>query len=288
MLTPLNEEGQPNESQIERLVDLFARQGLGGIYVAGSTGQWPLLTVAQRKRVLERVVKTGQGRLAIMAHVGAVATDDAVDLARHAAQVGADSVSSVTPIYYPASMDAMFEHYRRIGAATELPLFVYHLEGVSQAIDVVEYSRRLLELPHVGGMKITIRDMYLFGLLHEQLGQRLRLFSGADEVFCHAVLSGAIGAIGTFYNLWGPVCQATRAAFVAGDIDRGRRFMADFQSVIGEVLRSGSIWFFLRAAMRIAHGIEIGPPKAPLGIVEKPWRDADVEKLLAKIVAHER
>jgi N-acetylneuraminate lyase len=284
MLTPLDEAGEPDPGQIERLVELFVRQELGGLYILGSTGQWPLLHLDQRRAAAERVIGAAAGRIPVIVHVGAVATDDAVSLARHAACIGADGVSAVTPIYYSAGPDVVFEHYRRIGAATDLPLFVYHLSSVSQmALDPCEYAERVLALPHIGGMKITDRDLYQFGLIHTMAGDRLRLFSGADEVLCHAALSGAIGAIGTFYNLWGPACQVARRAFVAGSFEAGRRFMLTFQSIIAQVIRSQSVWTFLRSAMRLKYRIDIGAPKPPLGMLEKPWQDADVERLVALV-----
>jgi N-acetylneuraminate lyase len=213
-----------------------------------------------------------------------VATDDAVALARHAARIGADAVSAVTPIYYPAGTDIVFEHYRRIGAATDLPLFVYHLSTVNQiALDPRDYAERVMGLPHIAGMKITDRDLYQFGVMHAHAGSRLQLFSGADEIMCHAALSGAIGAIGTFYNLWGPACQAARQRFVEGSFESGRKFMLAFQGAIAEVLRSQSVWAFLRAAMRIKYDIDIGPPRAPLGMLDKPWKSADVERLVAQV-----
>ena len=284
MLTPLTEGGEIAHEQIDKIVELFVKQRLGGLYVLGSTGQWPVLRIEQRMAAAERIVKTAAGRIPVMVHVGAVATDDAVTLARHAAKIGANAVSCVTPIYYPATTDVTFEHYRRIGAATDLPLFIYHLSYVNQlAISPREYAERILALPHIAGMKITDRDLYQFGLIHVHSQGRLQLFSGADEVMCHAALSGAIGAIGTFYNVWGPACQTARQAFVNGSFEAGRRFMLTFQKAIGEVLQSGSIWDFLRAAMRIKYGIEIGPPIAPLGMLEKPWKDADAERLLAAV-----
>src|SRR5262245_33889055 len=98
MLTPLTEDGKPAFPVMEQLVDLFARQGLGGIYLTGSTGQWPLLTLDERRAIMSCVVKAAAGRLPVMVHVGAVATADAVALARHAAEIGAAAVSSVAPI----------------------------------------------------------------------------------------------------------------------------------------------------------------------------------------------
>ncbi len=284
LVTPFGGDGKPALDVVEQLVDLFAKQGMDGLYVTGSTGQWPLLTVAERQAIVERCVKASAGRIPIMAHVGAVATDDAVTLAKHAAKVGADAVSTVAPIYYPYPADVIFEHYRRIGAASDLPLFVYHIE-LAQKITVgaKEYTDRILALPNIAGMKITAGDLYLFGLIHSHAGDRLQLFSGADEVMCQAVLSGSIGAIGTFYNLFGPACQRARAAMVAGQVEKVRTFMLAFQQVIARVIASGSIWSFFRAAMRHKYDIDIGAPRAPLGTLDKPWDDKDIATLIAMV-----
>jgi N-acetylneuraminate lyase len=284
MLTPTAADGQPSLSACEQLVELFAQQKLGGIYVAGSTGGWPLFTIEERKSIAERVVRAAARRLPVMVHVGAVATADAIALAEHAARVGADAISAVGPIYYPISTGALFEHYRRIASATPLPFYAYHLSLVAKVdLDPRQYVEKLLAIPHIAGMKITDHDLYPFGLIHTAAGDRLQLFSGADEVMCHAILSGATGAIGTFYNLWGPACAAARAATAAGDIETGRAFMLRFQSAIADVFAGGGMWSFLRAAMKLKYGIEVGMPRPPLGSTDKPWADADVKRILARV-----
>jgi N-acetylneuraminate lyase len=284
LVTPLTEDGKPAFAVLEQLTDLFARQGLGGIYLTGSTGQWPLLAMDERRAIAACVVKAAAGRLPVMVHVGAAATGDAVTLARHAAEIGADAVSSVAPIYYSYSAPAVFAHYQQIGAASRLPFYVYHLSLVNQlALDPQEYAERLLALPNIAGMKITDRDLYAFGLIQAHTSGRLRLFSGADELLCHAVLSGAIGAIGTFYNLWGPACSRARAAVVSGSIEAGRDFMLRFQSAIGRVIASGSIWTFLRTALRRKYQLDVGLPRAPLATTERPWAEAEVDQLIETV-----
>ena len=280
MLTPTTPDGAPNLAACERLVDLFAGQKLGGIYLVGSTGGWPLFTVAERKRIAETVVKAAAGRIPVMVHVGAVSTADAVELAEHAATVGADAVSAVGPIYFKHPPEVTFQFYRRLGAATPLPLFAYHLSGVNQStLGPREIAARLLDIPTVAGMKITDHDLYPFGLIHGVAGGRLRLFSGADEVMCHAVLSGACGAIGTFYNLFGPACAAARAATAAGDVAAGREFMLRFQSAIADIL-AGGIWSFLRAGMRLKYGLDVGMPRPPLGSADGVWHEEQVRELV--------
>jgi len=281
MLTPLDASGQPAWSETEKLVELFVGQQLDGLYLLGSTGQGPLLSVAQRQAVTECVVRTAARRIPVMVHVGAVSTEDAVTLARHAARTGADAISSVGPIYYRAAPDAVFEHYRQIGSAGELPFFVYHLSVVNTlSLGGREYVDRLLSLPNIAGMKFTDRDLYQLGLICAYAGSDLQIFSGADELLCQAALCGTVGAIGTFFNVWGPISRAARAAFVDGSVVAGSRFMAALQPALDEVLSSQSTWTFLRAAMRLKYHIDIGPCRSPLGVADRPWKDADVERLL--------
>jgi N-acetylneuraminate lyase len=96
---------------------------------------------------------------------------------------------------------------------------------------------------------------------------------------CHAVLSGAVGAIGTFYNVWGPACQAARDATAAGDVAKGFAFMQRFQPAIADAIGSG-MWSFLQAAIRLKYGIDVGMPRSPLGSADKTWAEADVRRLL--------
>ena len=124
---------------------------------------------------------------------------------------------------------------------------------------------RVLTLPHIAGMKVTDHDLFQLGLMQAHAGDRLIFFSGADELMCHAALCGVVGAIGSFYNLWGPACMAARQAFVTGSFEAGRRFMLGFQAASGEILGRQSAWTFLRAAMPMKHGIDIGPTRGAAG-----------------------
>ena len=286
MLTPLDSDGRPAHDQIEELVELFVAQGVDGLYILGSTGQGPLLRLDVRREVADRVVRTAAGRIPVIVHVGAAATDDAVGLARHAAQIGADAVSSVGPIYYRLDVDCVFAHYSQIGAATDRPLFVYHYSGNNTvSIDALEYVKRLLEVPGIAGMKFTDRDLFQLGLLHAYAGDELQFFSGADELLCQAALCGACGAIGTFYNVWGPACQSVRKGLLEGDVATARQFMLRFQVALDEIVGLGSMWGFMRMAMQRKYGIRIGPPRSPLGISDHPWQEADVDRILEQVDA---
>ncbi len=288
VVTPLDDEGKPVLSEVEKLVELFIKQELGGLYVLGSTGQGPLLSFEDRKRVAECVMGVAKGRIPVILHVGTLAADDACQLAQHAADIGTDAITAVAPYYYGPDADTVFSYYRQIAGATNLPFFAYHLSVTNTlSIGAREYIDRLLTIPNIVGMKFTDRDLFQLGLMNVYAEGKLQFLSGADEVLCHAVLSGATGAVGSFYNVFGPICQKARAVFAAGNVEAGTQFMQTFQSVIDEVLAAKAYWQFFRDALRMRSQIEIGLPRAPFGKVLGEWSEAQTEKLLKKMEAAE-
>ena len=125
MFTPYDKKGRVDDETIARIIDYGLKGGLKGFYLTGTTGEWWLLSVAERKQLMGAAVKAMRGRGKLIAHVGANNTDDSVELAKHAANIGIDWVSSVAPQLYRTSFDATMYHYRRISSATDLPFMIY-------------------------------------------------------------------------------------------------------------------------------------------------------------------
>lgn len=285
MLTPFSDDGRVNPAMVERMVELYLGQGLDGIYLLGATGQGLALSVAERQQTAELTLRAVRGRLPVVVHVGCVATGDAVTLARHAAEHGATGLSAIPPVYFGTPIDAEFAHYTQISQAGGLPFLPYINTVLSGAFSMppARYVERLLELPNIAGAKVTTFDLNAFGLLSHHARGRLLLYSGADELLCQAAISGATGAIGSSYNLFGPECRRALHACAAGQFDAARRFMQIYQSVMEPATSAGGYYHFLRAGMRLRHGIEIGPGRTPACLAGRSWADADVLALIATL-----
>lgn len=280
MVTPVDEQGRPALETIDQLVELFIEQHVGGLYILGSTGQGLLFSRDERQLVAERVVRANRGRLPVIVHVGAMTTEESVRLAQHAQQIGADAVASIGPVYYRVDADGVFEHYRRIGLAGKLPFFIYHIDLVNQPnLTPAQFVARALEVPNIRGIKITTVDLLEFGQIHHYCEGRLALFMGRDVLLCHAALSGAVGAIGFFFNLWGRECQVAREAFLAGQVEAATRFIFTFREV-SQAVHAGGLWQYLRAGMHRRFGIDIGLPRAPLATIEKQVDEAELVRML--------
>ena len=263
LFTPFTKDNQVNVDMLGRLVDFHLSQGLRGFYLTGSTGEGFLLSESERKQVVEAVVKANRGRGKVIAHVGCVATDDAVKLARHAADCGVDWISSVGPVYFGQSFEGALRHYKRIAEATDLPFMVY---SIGQEL-VPERDVRFFDIKNIKGIKYTGADYYNAQRLKRLLGKEVIFFAGRDEQLLCALAMGNVfsGGIGTTYNIiprhFAKICSLaeqgrfTEAAPVQDEVNR----------VISLMIESEN-WSYRKAFMRYI-GLDCGAyryPYAPL------------------------
>lgn len=278
LFTPVTSQGKLNEKELEKMIELIVGQQLDGIYLLGSTGQGFLYSEEERKYIAKLSLEIVNKRIPVIVQVGAMCTDESVRLAIHAAEHGADGISSVGPIYYAPSPAMGIEHYRKISSATNLPFFPYQIGNAPMTDDMI---KQLLEMPNVKGLKLTTGSMLEISAINIKSKGVWKLFSGADELMCHAAVCGTIGAIGSTYNLFGPVCQYVRKEFLKGNVQLGIDFMIEFQDLILEILPC--IWTFFHRGMQLRYGIDIGTPKAPLLAPELSWSDEELMRRITKI-----
>jgi N-acetylneuraminate lyase len=197
VVTPFDRDGRFAPGPFEKLLAEIYAADVAGIYVCGQTGEGLLQTVEQRKQVAEAAVRCSPAGKAVIVHVGAHQLPDAIELARHAAKIGASAVSSLPPLGgYPFA--EIKRYYAALIEACELPFFIYYFPEICPAIGSADQLLELCDSPKVAGVKFT--DFDLFKL--ETLARTgATVFNGRDECLVAGLLMGASGGIGTFYNL---------------------------------------------------------------------------------------
>ena len=276
MLTPFDADGEVDLPAVDRLVDYLLDQGAHGLYLCGSTGEGLLMSVPERQAVTARVMQRVRGRVPVMVHVGAVATRDAVALAAHAREVNAEAVSAIPPIFFPVGFKGLTEHYRAIGAAAQLPLFVYNipqLAGVNVTPAMVAQLREAI--PQVVGMKFTAFNFYE---MRQIIEQGLTVMSGPDEMCLPALTMGVTGAIGSTYNIMMSHFAHLYDAFVEGRLAEAqeRQYLAN--RVIKVFLDHPGA---LKVMMRW-QGVPLGDPRPPLETLA-PEREESLRAALKAI-----
>lgn len=279
LITPVGTNEKPELKELQKLCEVLVKQGVDGLYVLGSTGQGVLFGEEDRKEVLEVVLECVGGRVPVMAQLGCLTTKESVRLAEHAALSGVAAVSSVGPIYFAGGQQMAIHHYTEIAKAAQLPFFPYQLGVIPGNFE--EFIQAILKVPFIEGMKLTTGNLLEISRVHNIAKDQLKLFSGADELFCQASLSGTVGAIGTFYNLWGQECKYVLHEFQKGNFQLASRFMLKFQEIIELVLPN--IWTFLKEAMLVKHQVNIGNTISPLGRGQTDWTESQVAAILASL-----
>src|SRR3712207_2183019 len=127
MVTPFDERGEVDLEATEAVVERFVEAGVDGISPLGSTGEFSHLTLEERKRFAGEVVGIAAGRVPVVVGVGATGTREAVELARHAEEAGADGVLVVSPFYWKVGEEALFEHFDAVARAVGIPVLIYNL-----------------------------------------------------------------------------------------------------------------------------------------------------------------
>ena len=263
LMTPLTDEDQINVTVARRLIDYLIEREIGGLYVCGGTGEGVVLPTAVRKTMAETAIEQANGRVPVIVHVGATATADAVDLARHAESIGADGVAAVPPFYYNVGFRAIQEHYALIGGASSLPLYLYYIPGATGVNLAAEQMWELCQLPNVAGFKYTAFDMYLLEQIFNLAQGSLNVFSGPDQLFAPMLTVGVDGAIGTTYNLLPRHFVRIYQAHQRGDIPEARRLQSQANRVIDAFVGHGGLPA-AKEMMRLI-GFDCGYCRRPLG-----------------------
>lgn len=281
LITPMDDNGAAvSYESLGRLVEQQIRSGVSGFFVCGGTGEGLLLAPEERSKVLAAVVEAAAGRVAVIAHIGAVDTATAARLAGEAVALGADAVSAVPPIYFKVDDEALVEHYRLIGeAAGGAPLYPYQIPSAT-GVDVnARLMERLLSIPNLAGIKYSSYNLYDMRNIIELAPGRLSVLSGFDEVCLAALSMGANGAIGSTYNVMPAAFAALYRAMEAGDLESARELQFRANRVIKALLTAPLI-AGLKAVLS-AQGIPCGAPRRP----QRPLSAAERDGLLAAVAA---
>ncbi len=228
-----------DNARIGELVRKLGSDGVHGFYVGGSSGEMVLCSTEERKELLETVMEN-KGDLAVISHVGCLSTKDTVELSKHAKACGADAVSSVTPLYYKYSFEEVKTYYKRIAEASELPVIMYNIPGLTGTAYGYDQLCELLEIEGVQGMKFTSSDFFLLNRLVNAYPEKV-FYNGSDEMLLSGLAAGAKGGIGTTYNFMPDLMVKIYDLAQEGKLEEAREVQSVVNKAVAAILRNGVI-----------------------------------------------
>jgi 4-hydroxy-tetrahydrodipicolinate synthase len=219
LVTPFD-NGRLDEQGLIRLLEFQIENGTHAIVPCGTTGESATLSFDEHKRVIELTVKTVAGRVPVIAGTGANSTLEAIELTESAKESGADAVLSVTPYYNKPGQEGLYQHFKAIAEAVDIPMFLYNVPGRTSINMLPATTARLAEIDNIIGIKEACGSL-------EQVSDVIRLcpedfivLSGDDFTAVPSVFVGGKGVISVVSNVCPKATADMMEAALAGEIGK--------------------------------------------------------------------
>ena len=215
IVTPMFEDGGVDWKSLEKLVEWHIQQGTHSIVAVGTTGEASTLSMEEHIKVIQEVIRVANKRIPIIAGTGANSTREAIELTQAAKDVRADAALLVTPYYNKPTQEGLYQHYKAIAEAVEIPQILYNVPGRTGVDMQNETVIRLADVKNIVGIKDATGDIARGKALIDGLNGKIAVYSGDDATAWELILLGAKGNISVTANVapkqMSEVCEAALA-----------------------------------------------------------------------------
>ncbi len=235
LITPMHPDGSLDFDSYRKLIDWHVAEGTDALVVVGTSGESPTVNIDEHAELIRVAVEHAAGRVPVIAGTGANSTSEAIHLARHSQAVGAQAGLSVVPYYNKPSQEGMYQHFRKIAEATDLPSVLYNVPGRTAADLSNDTILRLAQVPGIIGIKDATGNIARGALLLCDAPATFQVFSGDDATAAALMLLGGRGNISVVANVAPKLMHQLCMAAIAGDVVRTRelnRRLAHLSSVL--------------------------------------------------------
>lgn len=278
LLTPFAKNGKVNEKELEKLVKFNIKMGVSGFYVGGSTAEAFLMSIDERKQIMD-VVKSVAHDKTLIAHIGSINEIEASELGKYANKLGYDAISSVTPFYYKFTFDEIKNYYFRLADSSGLHMIVYHFPAFSGVNLGAKDVGRLLNDERILGLKFTSNDFFTLERCRRTYPDKI-MFNGYDEMLLAGLSMGANGAIGSTYNFMADKFVKIKKLFDKGNISEAQNLQNEANDIISILCSLG----VMQAEKEVLNqlGFDFGECKKPFSVLTKEQKKIIEEKIIPK------
>jgi 4-hydroxy-tetrahydrodipicolinate synthase len=217
LITPMN-NGAVDEVAFRKFVGWQIKEGSHGLVPVGTTGESPTVTPAEHKRLIEICVEEARGKVPVIAGAGSNNTAEAIEYTMHAKKAGADAALVVCPYYNKPTQEGLYQHYKAIAQAVDIPIFVYNVPGRTVVAMSVETLDRLAkDCKNIIGTKDATADLTRPSRQRLMTGEGFIQLSGEDGTALGFNAHGGVGAISVTANVAPRLCADFQEATLRGD-----------------------------------------------------------------------
>ena len=217
IVTPMHEDGGLDIPTLRTLIDFHIKEGTDGIVVVGTTGESPTVDIEEHCLLIKTAVDHVAGRIPVIAGTGANSTREAIELTRHAKNLGADACLLVAPYYNKPTQEGLFQHYRAIAEAVDIPQILYNVPGRTACDISNDVAIRLAAIPNIVGIKDATGSIERGTDLILRAPEGFAVYSGDDATGMALMLLGAQGVISVTANVAPRLMHEMYVAATAGN-----------------------------------------------------------------------
>ena len=220
LVSPMFEDGTIDYDSYRNLIEMHIAAGTNAIVAVGTTGESPTVDYDEHNELVRVAVETAAGRIPVIAGTGSNSTKEAIELSAYAASVGADATLQVVPYYNKPTQEGLFQHFKAISEAVDIPIILYNVPGRTVADLKNDTVLRLLELPNVIGLKDATGDLGRASELLSRLpkDREFAIYSGNDDSALALMLMGGSGVISVTANVAPELMSRMCAMALANDV----------------------------------------------------------------------
>jgi 4-hydroxy-tetrahydrodipicolinate synthase len=268
IIPPVATPMQPNEDldlpRLRWFLDHLITTGVHGVFVLGTNSEFYALDENEKQQVIATAVQHVRGRVPVYVGTGAETTREVIRLTKMAEKEGADGVSVITPYFVIPNQQEIYDHYRRIAAATQLPVILYNNPATCGGVKIdVETVARLAEMPNILGVKDSSGDLQNTIEFIRVVPERFSVLMGRDTLIYPAMIFGAKGAVPATCNIAPKILVDIYESFQRGDHAASLAAQRKL-SPIRLSLTLGTAPGGVKAALQML-GMSIGPCRSPVG-----------------------
>jgi 4-hydroxy-tetrahydrodipicolinate synthase len=201
IVTPMHADGALDYPRLKGLIDFHVKNGTDGIGIVGTTGESPTVTPEEHCELIAAAVKYTDKRIPVIAGTGGNSTREAIELAKFAKQAGADYSLTVVPYYNKPSQEGLYQHFKAIAEAVDMPHILYNVPGRTVADMHNDTVLRLAQIPNIVGIKDATGDIGRGADLLRRKPKHFAVYSGDDASQLALILLGAAGSISVTANV---------------------------------------------------------------------------------------
>lgn len=259
--TPFNNKEDVDAQALRGLVDFLIEKDVNCLFPLGGTSEFYRLSLNERRKAIDTIIDQANGRVPVMPGVHTLSTKLSIEMAEYAKNAGANAVVILQPYFDELSEEQLFQHYRDICEAVDIPVMLYAEQGVVNEPSL-ELISKLVELENVIGIKLSTCDICRFQRGVEMFGDKIAVLAGIEDVFIPGLMSGGVGGVIGTANFCPEYWVEMYNLFLKDEVREAIELQKRFSRVTYDLISEYGYHEVIKEALNL-RGVKVGRTRRP-------------------------